>query len=407
MVGFFDPSETESSGFTGKSQSCISCGLYKEVLSPKIQPYGSGRRGIMNLGEAPGADEDRKGKPWQGKVGRVLRRTLRDLGIDLFEDCVNVNSVNCRPPDNRDPKPTELGCCRAQVVGPALEEHNPHVIILYGGPAVQALIGDRWNKDLGGITKWRGWTIPDRDLGAWLCPVFHPSYVERYGDEEAWTVWRQDLERAVSMADAPLPEFPDERQQVEIIHDASRLTQVLKDARGADRVAFDYETTGLKPHADGHEIVCASIATGPDEAYAFMPPEGKNRALFKRLLKDERVGKRAHNMKFEEMWSRIRIGTPVYGWEWDSMQAAHILDNRPKVTGLKFQAYVHFGVVDYNSHVDNYLKGDNQQGANSFNRVHDFIKKYGEDELLLYCGLDSLLEYKLADYQREVMGFGG
>ena len=60
-----------------------------------------------------------------------------------------------------------------------IEKYKPKVIILLGGSSLLSMIGYRWKKDLGGITKWRGWTIPDRDFKAWICPTFHPSYVDR------------------------------------------------------------------------------------------------------------------------------------------------------------------------------------------------------------------------------------
>ena len=71
----------------GKSYTCESCGLYKNCTSPRMQPYGNFRKGIMVIGEAPGEVEDEKGMPWQGKTGRYLARFYRRLGIDLFEDC--------------------------------------------------------------------------------------------------------------------------------------------------------------------------------------------------------------------------------------------------------------------------------------------------------------------------------
>ena len=58
--GFFTRKETESKTRpNGKTLSCTSCGLYKRVISPKMQPFGNFKKGIMNIGEAPGEIEDR------------------------------------------------------------------------------------------------------------------------------------------------------------------------------------------------------------------------------------------------------------------------------------------------------------------------------------------------------------
>lgn len=403
---FFDLSDKKKGGGT-KPLSCASCGLYKRALSPKMEPYGEGGLRILNVGEAPGEDEDRRGKPWQGKVGRALRKTYRRIGVDLFSDCWNVNSINCRPPDNRDPSNHEINCCRQQIVNPAIERLQPHVIVLFGNAAIQSVIGARWARDLGGVQRWRGWAIPDRDLGAWVCPVYHPSFVQRYDDEEAWTVWTEDLQNAIGCAHAPLPTFDNEREQVTIVRDEAELARLLKKARKrADRIAFDYETTGLKPHAEGHEIVCGSFAMEPDQAYAFRMPAPDSRCgrLWAELMQDPTVSKMAHNLKFEELWTREVFGVSVQGWEWDSMLAAHILDNRKHVTSLKFQAYVQFGIVDYSSDIEPWLKGDEKHGANSFNHLHKLIDKHGDRQLLEYNGLDSLLEFRLAMDQMDEIG---
>jgi len=107
--------------------------------------------------------------------------------------------------------------------------------------------------------------------------------------------------------------------------------------------AFDYETTGLKPHAEGHKIISASICAEPDQAYSFMMPYTSKSCmrLWKEIMETSRMGKMAHNMKFEDTWSNIRLRTEVNGWEWDSMIAAHVLDNRRDITGLKFQMFIH------------------------------------------------------------------
>ncbi len=106
--------------------------------------------------------------------------------------------------------------------------------------------------------------------------------------------------------------------------------------------AFDYETTGLKPHARGHRIKCASVAFSPDVVYAFMMPgKKKDREPLIRFLRNRHIKKIASNIKFEEQWSNVRLGTEVKGWHWDTMLNAHVFDNRPgHITSIKFQAYV-------------------------------------------------------------------
>ena len=388
MKGFFTAKQTESkSRPDGKTYSCASCGLYKDALSPKMRAYGEFKKEILNIGEAPGEVEDKRGIPWQGKTGRLLKKTYRRLGVDLFEDCLNINAVNCRPMKNKTPSNSEIDCCRKTILQ-VIEDCQPKVIVVLGGSALYSLLGKRWKRDLGGISKWRGFCIPDRDFKAWVCPTFHPSYVERSDGAEVETVWTQDLERTLKKVNEPQPLF--KKPRITVLTDLTPLKDIK-----CNLAAFDYETTGIKPHAPGHRIVCAAVAVSEDECYTFMIPKSKKaRQPFIDFLADQSIGKMAHNMKFEETWSVVRLRQPVVNWEWDSMLAAHVLDNRSGVTSLKFQTYINFGIIDYESEVAQYLKSASKDG-NALNRIFEADEK----KLLEYCALDSIYEYRLAMLQ--------
>jgi DNA polymerase len=416
--GFFTRKETESiTRPDGKTLSCSACGLYKDCASPRMAPFGNFKKKILNIGEAPGETEDKEGKPWQGKVGRMLQQTYKKLGIDLFEDCLNINAARCRPMDkkgnNRAPSNFEVECCRKTVIQ-TIEEYKPRLIIPLGNMAVYSLLGHRWKKDLGGITKWRGWTIPDQDFNAWICPTFHPSFIERSFSNQFGgrvfisveeTIWIQDLKQAFNLIGTYSYQnkeydnisFPIYKEPtIEIIEDLSILNKINSE------IAIDYETTGLKPHAEGHKIVCCAIATNENHAYVFMmPPTRRERQPLIDLLANPEIGKIAQNMKFEEAWSVVRLKQPVINWIWDSMLMSHVLDNRPGVTGLKFQVYVHFGIIDYASEIGPYLQCDDNRNANAINRLKLLLfKPGGREKLMKYCGLDAVYEYRLTQKQR-------
>lgn len=404
MKGFFTKEETQSKiRPDGKSLTCYSCGVYKNVLSPKIQPYGNFRKKIMVIGEAPGEEEDKKGKPWQGRAGMYLRRALAKYGIDLFEDCVSVNSINCRPTKkggNRTPTTFEIDCCRQQIVNPAILKYKPKVIILVGSQAVYSVIGVRWKKELGQLTKWRGWTIPDQSLKAWVCPIFHPSYVMRGELPEVVKVWEQDIERIKSIIDKPFPIFKE--PNVKIINDLRLLRSKIHNGKP---IAFDFEATGLKPQKKGHKIVCTSVAYTEDDVMVFKMPEVIRKIKpFTDILQNKYVPKIAQNMKYEDNWSKVILGTKVKGWWWDTILATHISDQRPGITSLKFQAYVQFGIADYDSEIAPYLEGVDEKDANSFNRILELMStKEGTEKLLKYCAWDSILEFRLAMLQIELL----
>ncbi|MCG3269354.1 uracil-DNA glycosylase [Yoonia sp. I 8.24] len=139
---------------------------------------------VMIVGEAPGRDEDRAGKPFVGVAGQLLDRMLAaiDLGRDHDDPTRSAYITNVmpwRPPSNRAPDPTEIA-----MMLPFLERHitlaNPDFVVLMGNTPCQALLKRT------GITRMRGtWT---EVLGKPCLPMFHPAYLLRNtsAKREAW-----------------------------------------------------------------------------------------------------------------------------------------------------------------------------------------------------------------------------
>lgn len=405
MVGFFTKKEIESqSKSNGKIISCISCGRYKGCNSPKMKPSGEYMKKILIIGSTPNYQDDKYGLHFQGKAGKLLKQTLASLGVDLTEDCLLTYSAICRAVDGdgdeRVPTNYEIQCCRKFILQ-TIKEQKPKIILLLGDSALFSIIGDRWQKDLDNIHKWRGFTIPDQEIKAWLCPIYNPKYVQELSEKrpEILTIWKADIENALSKLKDKFPVYQEPLIEYLEPEDLPVLSTIKDD------FAFDYETTGLKPHAEGHQIICASVAYEVDKAYSFMMPKNpKARKPFTDLLQNPRIGKIAQNMKFEDTWTSVRLGVPVVNWVWDTMLASHIFDNRQGVTGLKFQTYVQFGIIDYDSNVSPFLKSLDQDNKNSINQIIDIFKKpRGKEMLLKYCGLDSIYEYRLACIQRPII----
>jgi uracil-DNA glycosylase family 4 len=412
MKGFFTRKETESKTRPmGKKHSCISCGLYTRANTPKMEVSGNGAKGIMNVGDFPTELDDERGEHWQGKPGRMLRNAYEKLGIDLEEDCYNINATNCysETPATK----LQIDCCRTIMVMKAIETYKPKLIVVFGNDALYSLIGNRWKKGLnngksknGAIDTWRGFCIPDQELHTWVCPVYNPNMIITQNRKEVQTVWEQDLERAIECLKKPFPVWKE--PTIETITDLSVLNVpgfAHSDYYVMPQAAFDYETTGLKPHAEGHEIVCCSVADGPDHVYVFMMPKTRRELKpFITFLANEKIAKIAANMKYEHVWSQIRLRTEVQGWTHDTMQAGHILDNRTGVTGLKFQVFTTFGIADYDSDIAPYLRSKTFHSSNDLNQIYDLLElPGGKEKLLKYCAMDSICEYRLAMVQRKIM----
>ena len=115
------------------------------------------------------------------------------------------------------------------------------------------------------------------------------------------------------------------------------------------------------------------------------------------LLLKSPMGKIAANIKFENVWTKTFLGHWVKNWVHDTMLGAHVLNNSPKVSNLTFQAFVYLGMPRYDQFTKSYLKSGS---TNKLNRIKDLDLK----DLLLYNGLDVLLEYNLAMIQMKLLG---
>jgi uracil-DNA glycosylase family 4 len=187
---------------------------------------GMGKRKILVVAEAPGGEEDAAyaeelwlaadegrepvGTQLIGAAGRRLAKELRRHDIDLYEDCWLINACSCRPPRNRTPTTNEIVACRPRVLE-AIESLRPKFILVLGAVGLESLLGHRWHAgegSLGGITQWRGWQAPDQELGAWVCPTFHPSYVlrcERSNDPQIGLYFGLDIEQFAALVNKPKP----------------------------------------------------------------------------------------------------------------------------------------------------------------------------------------------------------
>lgn len=383
-----------------------------------MPPTGDGERGVLVVAEAPGENEDKRGIQLIGEAGQIARFHFKELGWDLDKHCRKTNAVCCRPPDNRTPAPEEVDACRKRL-WTEIETFRPHIIIPMGQTAIESLIlhrfkGGRDDDEKNHIGKWRGWAIPDQELKAWICPTYHPSALLYNKDKlSAWpTVFQQDLAQAFSLVETPVPDYGKETDRVTVLYHPAAIETALTDLlakaeQEAFYMAFDYETSGKKPHAPGHFIRTVAFSLDGWSAIAFPLWDKTVEAYYSHLvelwvqvLQHPNIHKIAANMVFEEKWSRFVLGTRVESWGFDTLLGAHCGDNRSGITGLKFQAFVQYGVVDYSSEIEGYLRAKEDDGGNAFNRIADAPL----DRLLLYNGMDAMLEYRLAMDQMEKLG---
>lgn len=137
---------------------------------------------LMFIGEAPGFEEDRQGRPFVGAAGQLLTKII--LAMKLTREKVYIaNILKCRPPQNRNPQPSEIAAC-SPILTKQIEIIRPKIICALGKFAAQTLLGSETS-----IMRLRG-NFQDWN-GIRLMPTLHPAYLLRNPDDKK-LVW-QDM----------------------------------------------------------------------------------------------------------------------------------------------------------------------------------------------------------------------
>lgn len=146
---------------------------------------------LMIVGEAPGLQEDRFGRPFVGPSGQVLGRLLVRAGI-VESNIYLCNVIKCRPPANRNPTEAEIRCCRPWLVR-QVELVKPNLIVAMGKIATTALTAERGPMNV---------LLEHDDLTCIFCndipviPMYHPAYLlRRLGDPQAAPIFKDTVAR--------------------------------------------------------------------------------------------------------------------------------------------------------------------------------------------------------------------
>jgi uracil-DNA glycosylase family protein len=174
-------------------QCCRGCTLFANATQAVL---GEGARGaeVMLVGEQPGDQEDRQGKPFVGPAGRLLDEALEEAGIDRGQAYV-TNAVKhfkwkARGKRRLHQKPTwsELAACRPWLEAEIAVVH-PRVLVCLGASAAQSVIGREFR-----VTRQRGVPV-ESDLAEHVLATIHPSAVLRAPDDDARRAEREGLVR--------------------------------------------------------------------------------------------------------------------------------------------------------------------------------------------------------------------
>jgi DNA polymerase len=169
-------------------QECKKCDLYKS-RKQAVLGEGNPEAKLMFIGEAPGGDEDKLGRPFVGRAGKLLTRLIEAAGHKREEFYI-TNICKCRPPENRTPTPWEMEAC-FPYLKQQLEIIQPKVLCLLGSTAARAFLNRHVaiTKERGSVINWEG---------KLLYLTYHPAYVLR--NQNAEITLFEDIKKAIELA---------------------------------------------------------------------------------------------------------------------------------------------------------------------------------------------------------------
>jgi uracil-DNA glycosylase family protein len=178
--------------------NCRGCGL-NERRTTVVFGEGDPTSPLMVIGEGPGDNEDKTGRPFVGKAGQLLDKALRDAGTSR-EQIYITNTVKCRAADwstgrpmNRAPTDEEAAACRSWLMQ-QIEAIKPKVILCVGAPSARNLIKKTFK-----ITAERGIYFPS-EYAKTIMATLHPSYILRNmsasGNDGGYSLLVQDIRKA-------------------------------------------------------------------------------------------------------------------------------------------------------------------------------------------------------------------
>lgn len=187
---------------------CERCGLCRARNNPAIGE-GDPNAMVMFVGEGPGQEEDRLGRPFVGPAGKLLDRMLAAISLPR-ESVYIANVVKCRPPGNRTPTPMETEACL-----PYLREQfalvRPRILVCLGAVAAKALYAPDVK-----ITRDRGKWIQRK--GVWILPTYHPAALLRDESKkpDAWTDFKSIRDNLVQLQQKDAQEAMEEEKPLSL-----------------------------------------------------------------------------------------------------------------------------------------------------------------------------------------------
>lgn len=320
-----------------KNPNCDLCSLSKETHRVcSVTGRGPINARVMFVGEAPGSTEEKRGIPFVGQSGMMLLDLLQDAEFDA--NYTVVNSVCCRRPadpnkntGNKAPKVEQWRTCSEHYLKRTIQKQNPQLIICFGLTAMKAVMNDSKITLRNARRKvfYREETVRGKGRASDTTPrtrkipvvcTYHPAAILR--DPTKRKIVHEDLRQFMRLlAGEELEEKPDDR--VYILQGDDEDLGWNHSAGHA--LAFDFETTGLKPFAPDFRALACGVSQAPLHAHGFHIGDNLATDRLRDALARRSTTKIAHNAKFDYLVAR-RLGMRVQGHIFCTQTAFFLLD---------------------------------------------------------------------------------
>lgn len=312
-----------------KDNNCERCSNWESAEHVCMWGTGPKNAKIMIIGEAPGDLEDRTGRHFQGRGGKLLDELLEAAGVQR-KDCYLTNVVKCHPPEGRSPSAKEVKICKDYLIR-EIAEVKPEFILTLGATVLKTLTKKAK------ITEMHG--QPFEYMGSTVVPSFHPNMALR--DPTRLPGLRKDIVKFGHIMAGNVPSLADIHW--EVITTLNQWNVFIEEFAASNEIGADLETSGLDPYAPGAKVNTIQISLDNDKNYA-LPLNVKDspwrdnyeqQKFFIDTMVDLAKGKEVigQNFKFDNRWLYKHYGRK-FELKFDVMLAHHLLDeNSPH--GLK------------------------------------------------------------------------
>jgi DNA polymerase-1 len=378
------------------SKTCEKCKKYQKTQSSFIEPIGKGKKKVLIVGPPAGNKET--------DTFQEFDDILWENGIDLLKDCWYVPCVQCHLGSLKATDSVISNCsCRIE---DNIYTLKPKIIVCCGTSAIKSVCASFTSLGTFAEGSLNGTKAPLLDYNAWCFFTMDFSKIlNRKQTPNVASEFKRDLKKLTDLIKKPvkLPEF-NPYEKTFLLHKYDQIMDALDDIyEKAEVIAFDYETTALKPHKEDSKITVAAIcADGFTYAFPvryachFSEEESLDiEDAIADILSCKEIFKIAQNAVFEWNWSFFKF-EKMPEIDYCTQIGQHLLDPRSKVTGLKHQAFVRFGVCGYEDFSKKYIKSESSSGYG--------LNKMDEMPLidqLTYCAADARITYHIYFEQKK------